>query len=159
MVSHVLRHLSVDVPSLSMRRSKVADPRAFISFDFDNNEASRMLFVGQARNSKTPFSIEDWSSKSALPQSQWEDAIRTKVAKCNLVIVLVGKSMATATGVAKEIAMAKEKDVPVFGVYVDGANTTSTLPTGLPRSRTIAWTWDGVASMITQMMGEGKNAK
>jgi hypothetical protein len=29
--------------------------------------------------------------------------------------------------------MAKERDVPVFGVYVDGANRTSNLPGGLRR--------------------------
>ncbi len=84
-----------------------------------------MLFVGQAKNSKTPFNIEDWSSKSALPQNEWETQILAKIAKCNMLIVLVGKTMASATGVAKEIAMAAKKDVPVFGVYVDGAGTTS----------------------------------
>lgn len=135
----------------------MADPRAFISFDFDHNETSRLLFVGQAKNSKTPFAIQDWSSKSALPEAEWEASISGKIAKCNLVIVLVGKTMASATGVAKELAMAKLNDVPVFGVYVDGADTNSNLPAGLPRNRTISWTWDGIAAAITQMMGEGKN--
>ena len=135
----------------------MADPRAFISFDFDHDETSRMLFVGQAKNSKTPFAIQDWSSKSALPQAEWEKAISAKIGKCNLVIVLVGKTMASATGVAKELAMAKLQEVPTFGVYVDGAGTTSNLPAGLPRNRTIAWKWDDVAAAITQMMGEGNN--
>lgn len=53
--------------------------------------------------------------------------------------------------------MAKEKDVPVFGVYVDGAGTASVLPVGLPRNRTIPWTWPGVGAAVKQMMGEGKN--
>lgn len=117
-----------------------------------------MLFVGQAKNSKTPFAIQDWSSKSVLPEAEWEASISGKVGKCNLVIVLVGKTMASATGVAKEIAMAKLQNVPVFGVYVDGADATSNLPVGLARNRTIKWTWEGVATAITQMMGEGKNA-
>jgi hypothetical protein len=47
----------------------VADPRAFISFDFDHDETSRMLFVGQAKNSRTPFDVEDWSSKEVLANS------------------------------------------------------------------------------------------
>lgn len=135
----------------------MADPRAFISFDFDHNVTEKTLFVGQSKNSKTPFSIEDWSSKSSLPQSQWEALIKSKIGKCNMLIVLVGRTMASATGVAKEIAMAKEKDVPVFGVYVDGANTTSNLPSGLARNRTISWDWDKIASAIDQVMGEGKN--
>jgi len=57
----------------------------------------------------------------------------------------------------KEIKMAKDQDVPVFGVYVGGANASSDLPTGLARNRTISWNWDGIAKAIDQMMGEGKN--
>lgn len=135
----------------------MANPRVFISFDFDHNVTQKHLFVGQSKNSKTPFAIEDWSSKSSLPQDQWESLIKTKIGKCNMLIVLCGKTMASATGVSKEIAMAKEKDVPVFGVYVDGANTTSNLPSGLQRNRTIAWDWDKIAAAIDQLMGEGKN--
>lgn len=135
----------------------MAYPRAFISFDFDHNESSKILFVGQSKNSATPFSIQDWSSKATLPQAQWEKLVKEKVNKCNLMIVLVGKSMSSASGVAKEIAFAKEQNVPVFGVYVDGAGTLSTLPTGLARNRTIKWGWAAIASAVTQMMGEGKN--
>lgn len=135
----------------------MADPRAFVSFDFDHNETQKILFIGQAKNSKTPFSIQDWSSKESLPQAQWEKLIKEKISKCNMVIVLVGKSMSTATGVAKEIGWAHGLDVPVFGVYVDGATTTSTLPNGLQRNRTITWNWDDIANAIKQVMKEGKN--
>lgn len=135
----------------------MADPRAFISFDFDHDETEKNLFVGQSKNSKTSFSMEDWSSKSSLPQSEWEKLIKGKINKCNMLIVLSGQTMASATGVSKEITMAKDRDVPVFGVYVDGANSSSNLPKGLARNRTISWKWDDIASAIDQMMGEGKN--
>jgi hypothetical protein len=135
----------------------MADPRAFISFDFDHNENARMLFVGQAKNSRTPFAIQDWSSKSALPQAEWEESISGKIGRCNLVIVLVGRTMASATGVAKELVMAKAGNVPFFGIYVDGADASSNLPAGLPRNRTIKWNWEAIAAPIEQMMGEGKN--
>jgi hypothetical protein len=135
----------------------MADPRAFISFDFDHDETEKNLFVGQSKNSKTPFSIEDWSSKSSLSQSQWEALIKGKINKCNMLIVLSGQTMASATGVSKEITMAKDQDVPVFGVYVDGANSSSNLPKGLARNRTISWDWEKIANAIDQMMGEGKN--
>jgi hypothetical protein len=65
--------------------------------------------------------------------------------------------MASATGVAKEIKMAKDQNVPVFGVYVGGANSTSKLPSGLAINRTITWGWDGISAAVKQMMGEGKN--
>lgn len=137
----------------------MADPRAFVSFDFDHDEISRMLFVGQGKkDSPTPFTIGDWSSKETLPQKTWEQTIEIKIGKCNMLIVLVGKSTSTASGVVKEITMAKAKNVPVFGVYVDGAGTSTPLPAGLQRNRTMAWEWDLIASAIKQMMGEGKNA-
>jgi len=135
----------------------MADRRAFISFDFDHNEIEKTLFAGQSKNSKTPFTIQDWSAKSSMPQSKWEAIVKEKINKTNMLIVLVGKYMASATGVAKEIKMAKDQDVPVFGVYVGGANTTSNLPTGLQRNRTITWDWEKIANAIDKMMTEDKN--
>ncbi|MBF4603250.1 MULTISPECIES: TIR domain-containing protein [Curtobacterium] len=135
------------------------NPRAFLSFDFDHNQESKILFAGQADSkSPTPFTVEDWSSKTALPQAVWEQRIKEKIARTNMLIVLVGRSMGSASGVSKEISMAKALNVPVFGVYVDNASSTSTLPTGLSRNRVITWTWPGVGAAIIQMMGEGKNA-
>ncbi len=133
------------------------DSRSFISFDFDNNSTHKTLFVGQIKNSRTPFSVQDWSSKVPLSQVTWERQLKEKIGKCHLMIVLVGKSMGSATGVAKEIKFAKEQNVPFFGVYVDGAGSHCTLPTGLARNRVIAWNWDRVADAVDQMMGEGKN--
>jgi hypothetical protein len=135
----------------------MANLRAFISFDFDNNLTEKNLFVGQAKNSRTPFNIEDWSSKESLPQKEWEDLIKSKINKCNMLIVLVGKKTHTATGVVKEISFAKTQDVPIFGVYVGGAGSTTTLPTGLPRYKTIDWDWEDIADAIDQAMEEGKN--
>lgn len=136
----------------------MAEPRAFISFDVDHNINDKVLFAGQAFHSKTPFSHEDWSAKSPMPQAQWESLVKSKINKTHLLIVLVGRHMATATGVVKEIEMARSQNVPVFGVYVDGAGSSSSLPAGLNRNRVITWTWDGIANAVTQMMGEGKNA-
>ena len=91
-----------------------------------------------------------------MPQSKWEAIVKEKINKCNMVIVLSGKTMASATGVAKEIAMAKNRHVPVFSVYVGGAEKTSNLPKGLQRNRTIKWNWDDIASAIDQLKTEGK---
>ncbi len=132
-------------------------PRAFISFDFDHDETQRLLFAGQAKNSRTPFDISDWSSKQSLPQSQWERLIEDKISRTNMLIVLVGRYMSSAGGVTKEIAMAQRNFVPTFGVYVNGATSWSTLPSGLSPGRVIPWEWDAIALKIDQMMREGKN--
>ena len=93
-----------------------------------------------------------------MPQGLWEKLIRSKMASTNMCIVLVGRFTATATGVVTEIAMAKDLDVPIFGVYVDGAGPSTALPAGLQRNRTMAWNWRLIAAAVNQMMGEGKNA-
>ena len=74
-----------------------------------------------------------------------------------MIIVLVGEKSYTATGIVKEISFAKSNNIPYFGVYVGGANTLTSLPSGLPRNRTIAWNWESIASAVSQMMTEGKN--
>lgn len=136
----------------------MATPRAFVSFDFDHDEVSKRLFVGQGKtDSPTPFEVYDWSSKTALPQSEWEKLIAVKINSCHMMIVLVGEHMGSATGVAKEIRFADAADVPIFGVYVNGAGSSSTLPAGLSRGRVIHWKWPNIAAAIEQMMGEGKN--
>jgi hypothetical protein len=136
----------------------MSDPRAFVSFDFDHDETSRNLFVGQAKkDSPTPFTVQDWSSRKKLPEPQWEALIQSRISATNMCIVLVGRYMGSAPGVAKEITMAKLAQVPIFGVYVDGAGTVTTLPAGLARNRTIVWNWPAIAAAVNQMMGEGKN--
>lgn len=137
----------------------MAAPRAFISFDFDNNEAHRNLFAGQcSKDSPTPFSAQDWSSKEALPQSQWERLINEKIGRCHFMVVLVSPTAHRAIGVAKEIAMARAQNVPYFGVYVAGANYATPLPQGLQRDRCIDWDWNGISGAVRQVMREGKNA-
>jgi hypothetical protein len=135
------------------------DPRAFVSFDYDHDLTHKTLFCGQIKNSRTPFNVEDWSSKVVLPQSEWEDRLRGKINRCNMLIVLVGRYMTGATGVGKEIAMAGTQDVPCFGVYVNEASALSVLPTGLARARVMTWEWAKIADMVDQMMTEGKNSK
>jgi hypothetical protein len=136
----------------------MADPRAFISFDADNNSTEKLLFCGQTQLSKVPFGIQDWSSKEVLPQKTWEQTIEEKISKCNMLIVLVGMKTSNASGVVKEIALAHKSNVPVFGVYVGNASALTPLPAGLQQNRTISWTWDGVAAAVKQVMGEGKNS-
>jgi major membrane immunogen (membrane-anchored lipoprotein) len=42
-------------------------------------------------------------------------------------------------------------------VYVDVANSSTTLPDGLYRSRTVSWDWEKIADWVDMCMKEGKN--
>lgn len=74
-----------------------------------------------------------------------------------MLIVLVGKKTYSSTGVVKEIWFAAKNNIPVFGVYVDGADESVILPDGLSMSRTIDWNWSEIADFVGRCMREGKN--
>ncbi len=38
-------------------------PRAFVSFDYDNDSSLRDLLIGQSKHSDTNFELHDWSVK------------------------------------------------------------------------------------------------
>ena len=54
----------------------MAKVRAFISFDYDNDQGIKELLVGQSKNSDTPFEIADWSVKEHLT-GDWKEKVRT----------------------------------------------------------------------------------
>lgn len=74
-----------------------------------------------------------------------------------MVIVLIGKYTESVRGVEKEIPMANNNNVPIFGIYVGGADSSSNLPDGLARSHVIAWGWDEIPTKIDEMMSQEKN--
>lgn len=136
----------------------VLNPRAFISFDFDNNQNEKNLFAGQcSKKSPTSFAAQDWSSKEALPEKQWEPLIHEKIRRCHMMFVLVSPTSHRATGVAKEIAMAIAQNVPFVGIYIGGADTSTPLPKGLVRDRTHRWEWKPIEAAVDRMLKEGKN--
>ena len=117
--------------------------RAFISFDYDHDLDLKNLLVGQAANPESPFEIADWSLKGAEPD--WEEKCRQRIKRCDLVIVIVGEHMATATGVKKEVAITREEEIPMFGLH-GRAGKVCPAPPGFPK--VYKWTWDNLKNLI-----------
>ena len=59
---------------------EMAMPRVFVSFDFDHDSELRDLFVGQARNPRTPFTLVNWSVKEAMSGDWKEKRVRASAA-------------------------------------------------------------------------------
>lgn len=78
-----------DAPRSEDDRTTLADPRAFLSLDYDNKQTEKILFDGQCSSkSPTPFTVSDGSSKIRLPQSTWEREVKEKISRTNMIIVL-----------------------------------------------------------------------
>ncbi len=114
------------------------------------DEAARNLFVGQSRNSDTPFELADFSLHKPFDNA-WKTQTRPRIKGCDVVIVLIGDGTHAAEGVLWEIKVAKEEGVPMFGVYIDRADK-GRMPGALFGVPVINWTWDGIAKQIRKAM-------
>lgn len=120
--------------------------RVFISFDYDNDARQKDLLVGQSKHPDTDFEFADWSSKEHLT-GDWKAKIKAKLAYVDVICVLCGKNMATATGVAHEVAIAQEIGKPYFllAAYQDGCFKPTTARTS---DKLYTWTWENLKKLI-----------
>jgi Thoeris protein ThsB, TIR-like domain len=121
--------------------------RAFISFDVDNDEGAKIMLAGQANLPDSPFDFKDNSVKEHLT-GDWKEKVRRRMDSVDVVIVLCGTKTHTASGVADELTIAKEKSKPYFllAAYPD---KNCTKPTSASVSdKLYKWTWDNLKALI-----------
>jgi len=107
-----------------MVKLSMANPRAFIAFDYDHDEFLRTALVGQSKHPDTDFEIADWSVKEPFT-GDWEMKVRTRIKQVDQVIVICGEHTHTATGVATELRIAREEKKPYFLSGVTKANSAT----------------------------------
>ena len=142
-----------------MRSEPIANRLVFLSFDLEHDESERVHFCDQLTNYARLFAVDDWSTTPGTAGSDREKAIRGKLGRCDLVIILVGKQTASAMNVKGEIALAMQTNVPFMGVLVGGADESTRLPAGLAPNRVAPMDWTRIADAVQQLMGEGKHHK
>ena len=125
----------------------MAKTRVFISFDFDHDESQKHLLIGQAKNPDSPFELSDWSSKEHLT-GDWRAKIKAKMAYVDVVCVLCGKNMSTATGVSHEVTIAQElgKQYFLLAAYAGGGcKKPNTAKAG---DLVYDWSWENLKKLI-----------
>lgn len=119
--------------------------RAFISFDFDNDKALKDFMVGQAKKADSPFTMADWSMKEAAPQGDWKAKAKSRIARSDVVIVMVGRNTHKAPTVLAEVAMARRSEIKI--VQVIGYRETS--PTPVPGAGMLyRWNWSNLKKTL-----------
>ena len=119
--------------------------RAFISFDFDDDQVLKHFFAGQFKLPESPFVAADWSMKEAAPQVNWEWEAEGRISRSDVVIVLVGPKTHRAPGVRKEVAIARKLRKPI--VQVIGYRDSH--PTPVPNAgRLIRWSWSNLEKIL-----------
>lgn len=123
----------------------MANKRVFVSFAIED-EKTKNLFTGQAKNEKVPYDFVDMSVKEPWDE-KWKTNCRTRIKGCDGVIVLVSKNLKKADGAIWEIKCAKEEKLKIMGIYIDGG-TASDKPSEMDGIACKEWTWDNVKTFL-----------
>lgn len=121
--------------------------RAFISFDYHHDEGAKIMLAGQAKLPDSPFDFKDNSVDEHLT-GDWQEKVKRRMDNVDLVIVLCGQHTHTATGVAAELRIAKEKNKPYF-LLAAYSDKTCTKPTSASEAdKLYKWTWDNLKILV-----------
>lgn len=121
--------------------------RAFISFDIDHDEGAKIMLAGQAKLPDSPFEFKDNSVKEHLP-GDWKEKVHRRMDNVDVVIILCGTQTHTATGVAAELTIAKEKNKPYF-LLAAYSERNCTKPTSASTAdKLYKWTWNNLKALI-----------
>lgn len=121
--------------------------RAFISFDFDNDEGAKQMLAGQAKLPDSPFDFTDGSVKEHL-SGDWREKVRRRMDAIDVVIVLCGEYTDRASGVSAELSIAQEKTKPYFLLAAYSDKTCTKPASARPDDKVYKWTWDNLKQLI-----------
>lgn len=125
----------------------MAKKRVFTSFDFDHDDDLQNLLVGQSKNPDSPFELADWSLKEPLT-GDWKEKIRTRIKKCDLVIVMCGEHTDKATGVNAELRITQDEEIHYFLLYGRSEKTCVKPTAAKSDDKMYKWTWDNLKTLI-----------
>jgi len=125
---------------------QLAKKRVFVSFDFDNDRSLKDFIVGQAKLPDSPFEVVDCSLKEAKPEKTWEEHAKKAIEGADIVLVMVGVKTHEASGVLKEVKMARDAGVKIVQIvgYKDGGYTA--VPDA---GRLYAWSWENLKKLLS----------
>lgn len=120
--------------------------RVFVSFDFDNDQKLKTFILAQAKNPDAPFDIENVSLNEPAPEKAWKAKAALRIARADVMLVMVGPKTHKAPGVLAEVKIAKEHQIPIRQVI--GYRDTN--PTPVPGAgRLYRWSWPTIKSLLT----------
>ena len=124
----------------------MAKTRVFVSCDFDEDKTLYDLIIGQSRLPDSPFEVTDHSLKEAAPERDWELKAALAIGRAEKVIVMLGPRTRFASGVKKEVAMAKAVGKTRFQIigYRDGSRDWALPDAG----HAYLWNWDNLKKLL-----------
>lgn len=125
----------------------MAKKRAFVSFDYDHDEAMKTFLIGQSKHDDTPFDLADWSIKEEI-KANWKDHARSRIKAVDVVIVICGEHTDSAAGVSAELAIAQEEKVPYFLLKGYSSVECKWPKAAKANDKMYRWTWENLKLLI-----------
>ena len=115
----------------------------FVSFEFDKDNDLKNNFYEQARE-LTQHRVRNCSLNEAYPDEAWKRKAKQAIARCDVVVVLIGEDTHNAPGVIVETDMARSLHKSVIQVRPKGRPYR-----GLARlEEPITWRWRTINSEL-----------
>lgn len=124
--------------------------RVFVSFDIDHDEGAKIMLAGQAKKPDSPFDFKDNSVKEHLT-GDWEEKVSRRMDNIDVVIVLCGTKTHTASGVATELKIAKEKNKPYFLLAAYSDQSCTPPQSASTSDKIYKWTWDNLKQLTDEI--------
>ncbi|MEY2335467.1 TIR domain-containing protein [Acidithiobacillus ferrianus] len=116
----------------------------FVAFAIED-ERIRDMIKGQSLLTNSPFEYVDMSVKEAYDE-EWKKKVRTRILRCDGVLVIVSKNSLSSSGQKWEIQCAKEEKKKIRGIWAYKDDRTD-----LAGVNTMVWTWDNIANWINSL--------
>lgn len=123
----------------------MAKKRVFVSFDFDNDKVLKDFLIGQSKLADSPFEVSDHSLKEAAPEKDWLDKATAAIKRSEVFIVMLGAKTKSASGVKKEVKVAKELGKTRFQIFHKNGSSAWAVEDG---GRACAWDWDNLKKLL-----------
>ncbi len=121
----------------------MAKTRVFVSYDYEHDSDLKDTLIAQSKLPDSPFSINDLSLREKV--SDWQQKARAAIEKCDVFVALLGNYAHQATGVRREVKMARQIGKRRFQLRKRGHNPKPLEGAG----EVVAWKWKNLKKWLT----------
>lgn len=122
----------------------MAKTKVFLSYDYEHDSDMKDNLIAESKRRDSPFSINDLSLREKV--SDWQQKARTAIQGCDVFVVLLGDNAHQASGVRREVRMARQIGKRRFQLRKQGHSPKPLEGAGV----VVAWKWKNLKKYLTQ---------
>ena len=123
----------------------MAKVKMFVSFDYKTDLKLKGDLLAQAKRADSPFSVTDYSLRERYRDPDWVSKAQSAIARCDVFVVLLGQNTHNASGVLKEIKIARGLKKRRFQLRPQGKKWQPMKGAG----ELVVWTWPNLKRKLS----------